>query len=59
MREEGKGKRKRRKGNGVCVCVCVCVCDNMEDKGLSLDRQETDVAHRKMAVYKGKGGTLC
>lgn len=24
------------------------------DKGL--DRGETDVAHRKMAVYKGKGG---
>ena len=27
-----------------------------EDKGLPLDREETDVAHRQMAVYKGKGG---
>ena len=25
------------------------------DKGLPLDREETDVAHRQMAVYKGKG----
>ena len=24
------------------------------DKGLPLDREETDVAHRQMAVYKGK-----
>ena len=31
-----------------------------QDKGLPLDREETDVAHRKMAVYKGTGGTaLC
>jgi hypothetical protein len=26
------------------------------DKGLPLDREEKDVAHRKTAVYKGKGG---
>ena len=26
------------------------------DKGLPLDREETDVAHSKMAVYKGKRG---
>jgi hypothetical protein len=26
------------------------------DKGLTLDRKETDVTHRKMLVYKGKGG---
>ena len=25
-------------------------------EGLPLDREETDVAHRKMAVYKGKRG---
>ena len=29
------------------------------DKGLSLDREETDVAHRQMTVYKGKGETQC
>lgn len=29
------------------------------EKGLSLDREETDVAHRKMAVYSGKRGTPC
>lgn len=27
-----------------------------EDKGLPLDREETDMAHKQMAVYKGKGG---
>ena len=26
----------------------------LEDKGLLLDREETDRAHRKMAIYKGK-----
>ena len=26
-------------------------------KGLPLDREETDVAHSQMTVYKGKGGT--
>lgn len=26
------------------------------DKGLLLDREETDVAHRQMAVYKGTRG---
>jgi hypothetical protein len=25
-----------------------------EDRGLPLDREETDTAHRQMAVYKGK-----
>ena len=30
-----------------------------KDKGLPLDREETDMALRKMAVYKGKGETLC
>lgn len=29
------------------------------EKGLSLDREETDVAHRKMAVYSGKRGPPC
>lgn len=29
------------------------------DKGLPLDREETDVAHRQMAVYKGKRETSC
>lgn len=29
-----------------------------EDKGLPLGRAETDVAHRQMAVYKGKGKPL-
>ena len=28
-----------------------------DDKGLPLDREETDIAHRQMAVYKGKKGT--
>ena len=30
------------------------------DKGLSLDREETDMAHLNMEVYKGKmGETWC
>ena len=28
----------------------------LEDKGLPLNREETDVAHRKMAVYKETKG---
>jgi hypothetical protein len=28
------------------------------DKGLSLDRGETDTTHRQIAVYKGKVGNL-
>ena len=28
-------------------------------KDSPLDREETDVAHRQMVVYKGKGETLC
>lgn len=29
----------------------------MGDKGLPLEREETDGVHRKMVVYKGKMGT--
>jgi hypothetical protein len=28
-------------------------------KGLPLDREEADMAHRQMAVYEGTRGTLC
>jgi hypothetical protein len=31
---------------------------SQRDKGLPLDREETDVAHRKMATYKGERGKL-
>jgi hypothetical protein len=41
MEDERKGK-----GEGVVVVL--------EHKGLPLDREETDVASRKMAVYKSK-----
>ena len=30
-----------------------------QDKGLSVEREETDLACRKMAVYKGKVESLC
>lgn len=43
MREKGKGTRKSW-GQGVFV---------LEDKGLPLDREETDEAYGIMAVYKG------
>jgi hypothetical protein len=31
----------------------------MGDKGLPLNIEETDMTHRKMAVYKGTRGKLC
>lgn len=47
-REKGKGARR---GTGMFVLE--------RDKGLPLDGEETDVAHRQMADYKDKGETLC
>lgn len=44
LETEGGGERK---GKGLSV---------LEDKGLPLDRAETDLAHRKMAAYKSKRG---
>ena len=42
MREERKGTRERGKG-----------CLSGRDKGLPLDREETDMACGQMTVYKG------
>ena len=42
MREKGKGTNERGQ-----------VYLSGRDKELPLDREETDVAHRKMMVYKG------
>ena len=45
-REQGKGeKRARERGQEYL---------SQRDKGLSLDRQEMDMAHRQMVIYKGK-----
>ena len=44
MKDKGKETREREEGYM-----------SPEDKGLPLDREETDVAHRKMVVYKSKG----
>jgi hypothetical protein len=44
MREKGKGR-----GRGEDVFAS-------EAQGLPLDREEKDLAHRKIAVYKGKRG---
>ena len=41
--DEGEGEGNKRKEAGVFI---------PEDKGLPLDGEETDMAHRKMAVYK-------
>jgi hypothetical protein len=43
MKEKEKGTRERGKGYL-----------SWRDKGLPLDREETDTAHRKMAVYRGE-----
>lgn len=49
--DRGGRRREQREGEGIFVLVW--------DKGLPLDREETDVAHRQMAVYKGKRETSC
>ena len=43
----GEGKETRKRGREYL---------SQRDKGLPLDREETDVVHRKMAVYKSKMG---
>ena len=48
MREKRKGTRER--GQGYL---------SQRDKGLPLDGEETDVAHRQMVVDKLKGETRC
>ena len=45
--EKEKEERRREKGKGQGYL-------SQRDKGLPLDRKETDMAHRKMAVYKSK-----
>jgi len=41
---------ERNKGEGYLT---------LRDKGLPLDREETELTHGKTVVYKGKGETLC
>lgn len=43
MREKGTGTREREEGYL-----------SQRDKGLPLNREEIDTAHRQMIVYKGK-----
>jgi hypothetical protein len=45
--EGRKGQREQGQGKGYF---------SLRHKVLPLDREKTDVDHRKMAVYKGKGG---
>jgi hypothetical protein len=47
MREIGKGTEEGGEEEGVFVPW---------DKGLSVDREETDMAHTNMVVYKGTRG---
>lgn len=47
MGDEGKGEGTRERGQR---------CLSWRDEGLSLHREETDMAYRQMEVYKGKGG---
>jgi len=57
MEDEGEGegnKGEGRKGQGRAGGAFV-----KEDKGLPLDREETDKARRKIAVNKGKKGNPC
>ena len=51
MREKGVGQWK----GGRVFFFFVCLFLFLRDKGLPLDREGTDVVHREMSVYKGKG----
>ena len=46
--DEGEGEGNKGERKDVFV---------QEDKGLPLDNEETDVAHRQMEVYKGNRGS--
>jgi hypothetical protein len=48
--DRGGGRREENKVEGAGIFVLDW------DTGLPLDREETDVAHRQMAVYKGTRG---
>lgn len=48
IEDEREGEGNKGEGAGIFVPE--------EDKGRPLDREETDMAHGKMVVYKGKGG---
>ena len=50
MNTGDRGQGRREQGKVVKVFV-------LKDKGLPQDREERDVAHRKMAVYKGTRGS--
>lgn len=47
-REQGKGEKRRRERGQEYL--------SQRGKGLSLDREERDMAHRQVDVYKGKRG---
>ena len=51
--EISDGRRREREGwrGGRDICSVVGA-----GKRVSLDREETDVAHRQMTIYKGKRG---
>ena len=51
MGEKDKVEGKGNKRGGRVICL-------ERGQKLPLDGWETDVAHRQMAVYKGKRGTL-
>lgn len=49
IEDRGEGEGTRVRGQG---------CLSQRDKGLLLDREETGIVHRKMAVYKDKSRNL-
>ena len=50
-RVRGRRRREQREGTGMFVPEW--------DKELPLDREEADLAHRQMAIYKGTRGNPC
>lgn len=48
--DKGGGERNKGERGGIFVL-------GQRDRGLPLDGEEAGVAHRQMAVYKGKMGT--
>ena len=52
LEDEGEGERNKGEGGGDGYL-------SWREKGLFLYREETDIAHRKMAVYKSKRANMC
>ena len=54
--DRGQRRREKEQRRGGSI---ISAREENKDKGLSLDREGTGVAHRQMAVYNNEGQILC